>query len=344
MRGRVLLRTSSDPQMKQVTMKSVQVVARGKAQFVEVPKPKIQAGHVLIRTAYLALCGSDIQMLHFAADSAYPFPAGTTGHEMVGYVEAIGEGVGGFDVGDRVLSLAPGHRAMCEWYLADAAHVVPLPDDVPMEELLQAQQLSTVMYGMKRLPDVSGKSVVVIGQGSAGLWFNYHLNQLGAHQVIALDIEEFRLERSRQFGASHVINNAKVDPILAIEEYNGGELADFVIEAAGEIDSINLSIDLVKKFGHILYFGYPRAQQFAFNFDRYYHKCCHASTIVGSSNEPNLVSLRAAVDLVASGDANAADLITHRVSFDQTIEAYEMHRTRANGLVKIVIEMPGATP
>jgi L-iditol 2-dehydrogenase len=262
---------------------------------------------------------------------------------MVGYVDAIGDGVSEFAVGDRVLSLAPGHRAMCEWYLADVKLVVPLPDNVPMEELLQAQQLSTVIYGTKRLPDVAGKSVAVLGQGSAGLWFNYHLKRLGANRIIAIDLESFRLEHSAKFGATHIVNNSMVDPVNAIQEINGGELVDIVVEAAGEIDTINLSIDLVKKFGNILYFGVPRAQQFVFNFDGLYFKCCHASTIVGSSNEPNLASLRTAVDLIACGQANAADLITHRVNFNETIDAYEMHRTRADGAVKIVIEMPGAT-
>ena len=150
-------------------MKSVQVVARGRAEFVEVPKPDIESGHVLIRTSYLSLCGSDIQMLHYAADNAYPFPAGTSGHEMVGTIEAVGDADSKFSVGDRVLSLAPGHGAMCEYYLAPYEHLVPLPDGKSMEVLLQSQQLGTVLYASKRLPNLVGKNVVVVGQGSAGL-------------------------------------------------------------------------------------------------------------------------------------------------------------------------------
>lgn len=323
-------------------MKAVQVVARGQAQFVEVPNPELRPGHVLIRTSHLSLCGSDVQMLHFAADGAYPFPSGTTGHEMVGVVEAVGEGDCAFAVGDRVLALAPGHRAMCECYLAPFEHVVPLPNHVPMEILLQSQQLGTVIYASQQLPDVAGKNVAVIGQGSAGLWFNFHLRQLGARRVVALDREAFRLDRSRAFGATDVINNARDNAQASLEQEFHGELADIVIEAAGEVASINLAIELVRKHGDILYFGYPRAQSFDFNFDGWYHKCCRATTIVGASNEPGLASMQRAVELVASGKANAADLITHRVAFADVIEAYETHRTRADGCVKIVIEMPGA--
>jgi len=322
-------------------MKAVQVVARGRAEFIEMPKPEIQPGHVIVRTAHLSLCGSDIQMLHYAAEQAYPFPPGTTGHEVVGYIEAVDSAQSDLQPGDRVLTLAPGHRAMCEYYLAPLGHVVPLPSGLPLELLLQAQQLGTVLYASKRLPNLIGKTVVIIGQGSAGLWFNFQLRRMGARRVIALDIEPFRLQLSLAFGATHVINNAQLDPLEAIRQINEGELADLVVEAAGEIDSINLAVDLVNKYGDILYFGYPRAQTFPYNFDELFHKCCRATTIVGSSADPNQSSTRIAVDLIHAGIADAGALISHRLPFADVREAYEMHRTRADGALKIVIDMPG---
>ena len=321
-------------------MQSVQVVARGRAEFIEVEKPKVEPGHVLIRTCYLSLCGSDIQMLHYAADDAYPFPAGTSGHEMVGIIEAVGDASADYSVGDRVLALCPGHRAMCEYYVAPYELLVPLPESFPMELLLQSQQLGTVIYAAQQLPNVVGKNVVVIGQGSAGLWFNFQMHRMGAKKVVALDIEDFRLERSRSFGATDAFNNSKKDPIELVQGAFDGEFADIVIEAAGEIDAINLSLKLVRKYGEVLFFGYPRAQTFPFDFDVWYHKCCRATTIVGASNEPHLTSMRMAIDLVARGEADAKSLITHHVPFSDTINAYEQHRTRADGAVKIVIEMP----
>jgi threonine dehydrogenase-like Zn-dependent dehydrogenase len=321
-------------------MKAVQVVARGKAKFVDAPVPEMKPRHVLVRTRRLSLCGSDIQMLHHAADSAYPFPPGTTGHEMVGFVEALDAPGSGLKPGDAVLALAPGHRAMAEYYLAPVEHVIPLPLAMPLELLLQAQQYGTVLFGCQRLPNLIGKTVAIIGQGSAGLFYDFQLRRMGALRVIALDIDASRLERAKKFGATHTIHNAAAEPMDAIRQMTGGELADVVIEAAGEVASINLAIDLVRPCGDILFFGYPRGQTIAFNFDDLFHKCCHAHTIVGSSVEANQTSTRIALDVIASGQIDVSQLITHRVPFADVINAYELHRTRGDKCLKIVIEMP----
>jgi 2-desacetyl-2-hydroxyethyl bacteriochlorophyllide A dehydrogenase len=324
-------------------MKSVQVVARGRAEFIEVAKPEVRPGYVLVRTAHLALCGSDIRMLHYAPDASYPFPPGTTGHEMVGTIDAVADGDSNFKVGDQVLALAPGHRAMCEYFLAPIEHVIPLPAGKPIDVLLQAQQFGTVMYASQRLPNLLGKDVVVIGQGSAGLWFNFLLPRLGAKRVIALDQDAHRLHRSKTFGATHAIHSQSEDPVEAVRNCLDGQLADLVVEAAGEVEAINLAIDLVKQYGEILYFGVPRGQIVPFNFDEYFHKCCRATSIVGATAEHNQQSTRMALELIAAGKTPAELLITHHVKFTEVMDAYEMHRTRADGCLKIVIDMPGAS-
>src|SRR4029079_1664144 len=176
--------------------------------------------------------------------------------------------------------------------------------------------------------------------GSAGLFFNFQLKQLGAARVIALDREHFRLNHSLAFGATHVINNASVDPCEAIRQFNGGELADVVVEAAGDVSAINLAIDLGRKGGDILYFGYPRGQTIPFNFDVLFHKCCRAQTIVGATVEPNQASTRKAIDLIATHQIDVSQLITHRIPFANVVDAYELHRTRGDTCLKIVIEMP----
>jgi L-iditol 2-dehydrogenase len=253
-------------------MKAVQILALGHAEFVETPKPELKPGHALIRTHRLSLCGSDVGMLHHFPEERYPMAPGTTGHEVVGFIEAINAPGSPLQAGDITLTLAPDHRAMAEYYLAPIENVLPLPPNKPVEELLQAQQLGTVIYACKTLPNIIGKDVAVIGQGSAGLWFNFMLRRLGAGQIIALDLQAHRLRLSQFYGATHIVHNRETDGVTAVADITNGRLADIVVEASGEIEAINLAIDLVKEDGHILQFGVPRSQVVPYNYRQLFLK------------------------------------------------------------------------
>ena len=177
-------------------MKAVQIIARGQPVFVDAPKPTLQPGTAIVKTLRVSLCGSDIRHLHYLPDERYPSPIGETGHEMVGVVEAIDSSYNGaVRAGDRVLCLAPDHCAMQEYYRAPVDRLLPLDPSVPLEYSVQAQQFGTVLYAARTLPDLRGKTVAVIGQGSAGLWFNFALQQRGAaNRIIALDLKAYRLK------------------------------------------------------------------------------------------------------------------------------------------------------
>ena len=320
-------------------MKATQVMAPGEAVLVDVEPPAWRPGHALVRPLRLSLCGSDIRMLDHAAPSEYPFPPGTTGHEMVGVVEQT-DPVGPLCPGDLTLTLAPGHRAMCSLYCAPLEHALPLPAGKPVEQLLQAQQLGTVIYACQRLPNVIGKDVAVIGQGSAGLWFCFQLKRMGARRIVAIDLEPARLALSRHFGATDMVLNSGQNVPCQVEELTEGRLVDLVVEAAGELSAINLSVELVRKHGDILFFGYPRGQYLSFNFEKFFHQCCRATTIVGRAEEPDQTSTRLALEIIAQGEINVQPMLTHHLPFEQVLEAYELQRTRADGAIKIVVEMP----
>lgn len=321
-------------------MRAVQVIAPGRAEFVETPKPEVKPGYALIRTISLALCGSDMYMLHYAPPEMYPFPPGTTGHELVGVVEAVDAPGSDVKVGDVALVMVMGQSAMAEYYLAPVEHVLVLPEGKPLDHLLQAQQLGTVIYACRHLTtDVISKDVAIIGQGSAGIWFTYMMRRMGARRVIALDLLAHRLMASPHYGATHTVNVSETDPMAAVREITGGKLADVVLEVAGEESSINMAHDLVKKYGDMLYFGVPHDQVISFNYAEFYRKCCRTRTIVGAMNEPGLVSTHLAIELIHRGEIDPGLVITHRLPFDRVLEAYELQHTRDEGALKIVVEM-----
>ena len=218
----------------------------------------------------------------------------------------------------------------------------------PWNHLLQAQQLGTVIYASKRMPSLLDKSVVVIGQGSAGLWFNLVARRMGARQVIAVDLQAHRLALSAHYGATHTVHNGEgsdaVDAVEAVAALTGGRMADVVIEAAGEIDAINLAVELATLNGFVFFFGVPRTggkPTIPFAYERFFNKNLASQAVVGAMAEANQSSSRLALQWIADGIADPGPMLTHRFPFERTLEAYELQRTRDEGAVKIVIEMPG---
>ena len=221
-------------------MRAIQVVDRGKIRHVEAPAPTLQPGSVLVSPLLIALCGSDVHTLYYLPAEAYPRAVGTAGHEVVARVEAVDAPGSGLKPGDLALALCPPEDAVRELFLAPPEHVLPLPGDRPLEHFVMAQQLGTVIFASKRLPSLLGKSVAVVGQGSAGLFFDAVCRRLGAQRVIGMDVKPARVAAGLKMGATHTVNNAEQDPVRAVAEICGGQLADVVIEASGEVETINL--------------------------------------------------------------------------------------------------------
>jgi L-iditol 2-dehydrogenase len=321
-------------------MKAVQITAPGVTTITEAPVPDLKPGKALIRTRMLSLCGSDLRHLYNLPPEAYPSAPGATGHEMVGIVEAVADPNAPVKVGDVALTLAPDHYAMAEYYSAPYEHVLVLPTNRTPEEFLQAQQLGTVIYACRELPSLVGKDVVVIGQGSAGLWFNFMTRRLGANRVIAIDLEPSRLELSSQYGATHTLLGPTSEPAERIREITGGALVDVVIEAAGEDETVNLGIDLLRDYAFLLYFGVPRSETLTFRFRDFFMKCLRAKAIVHASREQGQHSTKIALSYIENGIVDVTPILTHRFPFNRVSEAYNLARTREDGAVKIIIDMP----
>jgi L-iditol 2-dehydrogenase len=323
-------------------MKAARIVRPGEVAFVEISPQIPDAGEVVVRPVCLSLCGSDIYLYLHSPHDAYPLPVGTTGHEMIGIVEAVGSGVTGIDVGEPALTLSPEQTAMTEQYRTPARYVLPLPKGLPLEELLMAQQLGTVIYAARRLPSVVGASAVVIGQGSAGIFWAQMLRRLGCGRVIVMDLLEARVEAGRRFGADLSFNNGTCDPEEAVREATGGLGADIVVEAAGEPDAINLAARLVRKRGILYFFGVPHVPAFTFEYFAFFRTYAMTFTNSGAMVDPDRDCFCMALDLIARRDVEARGMVTHRVPFQDLTRAYELARTGAEGAVKVVVEMPGA--
>ena len=168
---------------------------------------------LLIRMTHAAVCGSDLHLLHDSPADRFPLAPGCSGHECVGQIVSGGAAARG---DGSVLIIPPEDDGFAEYIVVEAHHAIPLPENLTLEEGLLAQQLGTVLHALKKIDNVIGKSVVVVGQGPAGLLFTTMLAQMGARTVIGLDLVDHRLETASMMGATHAANVGREDAIEVV--------------------------------------------------------------------------------------------------------------------------------
>lgn len=215
------------------------------------PVPEPQPGEVLVRIESSGLCHTDIHAAH-GDWPVKPSPPFVPGHEGVGTVEAVGPGVTNRAVGDRValpwLGHACGHCDHCvdgwetlceeqrntgysidggfaEYAVADATFVVPVPDGVSSFDAAPLTCAGVTTYKAVKVAHIEPtERVAVFGIGGLGHLAVQYARIVGG-TVIAVDVDDDKLEMAHELGADHVVNAATVDPVVAIEELGGADVA-----------------------------------------------------------------------------------------------------------------------
>jgi len=215
----------------------------------EVPKPG--PGQILVRMEASGLCHTDIHAAH-GDWPVKPTPPFVPGHEGVGIVEAVGAGVAGRAVGDRVaiawLGYACGHCRYCiggwetlcenqrnsgysvdgafaEYAVADASYTVPVPAGVSSFDAAPLSCAGVTTYKAIKVAGVApAETVAVFGIGGLGHLALQYARVAGGF-VIGVDITEPKLALATELGADHVVNAAKTDPAEAIQKLGGADVA-----------------------------------------------------------------------------------------------------------------------
>src|SRR5919205_2394254 len=228
-------------------------VFRGKNRIgiEEVTKPRVAAGEAIIRVTLTTICGTDLHIVR----GEYPVAPGLIiGHEPVGVIEELGEGVSGYDIGDRVLvgAITPcgqcrgclsGHSAQCGhgegyealggWRFGNTingaqaeylrvpyaqANLAKIPDELTDEQVvLLADIASTGISGAESGGVRIGDAVVVFAQGPIGLCATAGAKLMGAALVIGVDGDTNRLRMARQMGADVVLDYREVDVVSEVK-------------------------------------------------------------------------------------------------------------------------------
>lgn len=328
-------------------MRAGLVVERGRVVCDEVEIRKPGQGELLVRTDMAAICGSDLHVVYDGLGvTEYPLRPGFPGHEGVG--EVVESNDAGWKPGDKVLCCPynPNSATFADYQTIPAHSCVKLPaSERPLEELLMAQQMGTTLFALRRFPrDLHGKTVMVMGQGSAGVFFAYFCKRMGAGKVIVSDKSEARLAMSHDVGADVAVqaDAAGENVRAAVMEHTNEQGVDFLVEAVGRQDSLLQSVGLMREGGEMLLFGLPdTSEPVSFNFHDFFRKRLHAYSTYGTQFEPDLTSFRYALELIAQGDVDVSQLVTHRLPIERLDEAMRLANDRSDGARKVTVTFNG---
>lgn len=220
------------------------------AQVEERPIPQPGPGQVLVRVETCGLCHTDIHAMRGDWPVKPPLPL-IPGHEGVGIVEQLGDGVTSRTVGQRVAMPWLGHACgecrycvdgrenLCEsqynngyavdggyaeYMLADARFAVPVPDGITAIDAAPLTCAGVTTYAaIKNAHVTPGETVAIFGVGGLGHLAVQYARLVGA-KVIAVDITDEKLDLASELGADHVVNAADADPVAAIRDLGGADV------------------------------------------------------------------------------------------------------------------------
>ncbi|MCR4399162.1 MAG: alcohol dehydrogenase catalytic domain-containing protein, partial [Firmicutes bacterium] len=254
----------------------------GNLQVLEVPEPVPGPGEVKVRVAFCGVCGTDLRI---AAGRYHMKPPVVLGHEVSGWVEAVGPGVTGVVPGDPVCcetivgqcgvcprcregrpQLCPSHLGMgtrrdggfAEYVVVPEANAYPLPRGITLEEGALVEPLACAVRAVRRGREPSpGSKVLVTGPGPIGLLVTRLCALAGATvAVTGLSRDGHRLKKAADFAASYSCNVEDPGSANALERITGGEGFDTVYECAGgDGRALATALALVRRGGTVVQVG-----------------------------------------------------------------------------------------
>ena len=350
-------------------MKAIQKTRREPGlDLVEVPIPSIQPHEVLLKVEATALCGSDVHFYNwdeFAQKRIQP-PV-ILGHEFCGEIVEVGSAVREYKVGDYITAdshIVCGKCDICKMGLqhicqnlkifgndvaGSFAQFLPVPQtsiwplsrEIPSEIGAIMEPLGGATQGVLIEP-VTGRSVVIFGDGPIALFAAGVASASGARKVYLIGKVASRLEIARRMGA-HVTYNVDdpVDPVQAILEDTHGVGVDVVVEMAGAPQAVKSAFEVVRKGGRVTTFGLtPKPIEFDLN----YAVTLRQVTVRGVAGRHMWETWKQLDGLLASGRLDPTPVITHRIPLEDCEQGFKLMTTGSRDTGKIVMfpnGMPG---
>jgi len=332
------------------------------------PIPKAGPGEAVIKVTLTTICATDVHIMK----GEYPVRVGQIiGHEPIGVIHELGEGVSGYKVGERVAINAITPRGQCEYCLsanwaqcggflggwkmgntidgaqADyvkipnaQANLTPIPDELSDEDVLFTTDIFSTGLSDAESADIQvGDSVAVFGQGPIGLCATAGAKLKGASLIITVDTVPSRMDMSKKMGADIVLDFKKGDPVKEIMKITNGRGVDVAIEAIGLQESFENCVRCTRVGGTISSIGVYPAQlgNIGVPLQDFGYGIADkkiVSTLCPGGKE----RMRRLISLIKNERVNLKQLITHWFSLDEIEEAYRIFSNQLDGVIKVAIK------
>lgn len=343
------------------TMKALICHKNGKIELTEKPIPEIKdARDAVVKVTLSTICTSDLHIMHGAVPAAVPETI--LGHEFVGEIVDTGSEIINLKKGDRVAAncitfcgecffCKRGFINNCEnggWEIGckidgcQAEYVrIPyadtgltkIPENVSYENaLFTGDILSSGYFGAELCEIRQGDTVAVIGCGPVGLCSMICAKILGAEKIIAVDIDEKRLEFSKNSGfADYTVNPLNSNTETVIKNLTGGHGADGVIEAAGGENTFELAWKIARPNSVVaLVAMYEKSQNLP--LPEMYGK-----NLIFKTGGVDAVHCEKLLNLIAEGKINTDFLISKKMPLTEILDAYKIFEEKQDNCLKIAI-------
>lgn len=317
-------------------------------EIADIPIPEPGPGQVRIKVIQVGVCGTDLHIHNGEFMVAYPL---TPGHEVVGTIDARGEGADRFRLGEQVTVNPNVYCGRCDYcldgrlilcsdlkgmggnypgffaeYQVVAEKQVFSVEGIPVDTAVFAEPAACATHGLENLKVRPGSSALVFGSGPTGMLLAQLLRSGGATSVTMAAPKQFKLDVASRLGIDRTVLIDRHDPERAREQAmaaSSGRGYDIVVEATGAASIGDICVPLTRNGGTVLIYGVTHAEDLVrfHPFDVFRREI----TIRGSFAE--ITSFEAAISALRSGRVRTDGMISHRFTIEEYGQALETLRS-----------------
>ncbi|MBN1505348.1 MAG: alcohol dehydrogenase catalytic domain-containing protein [Sedimentisphaerales bacterium] len=344
-------------------MKAAVLTGIRRMEVRDVPDPKIEKDtDVLLKIEKVGVCGSDVHYFETGriGSQVVQFPF-IVGHECAATVARVGKKGARVKVGDEVVvepavschdcdqcrrgrentcfklkflgTPGQGDGCLCQFIVMPEECCFPTAGTLTMEQGALCEPLAIAAYAVKQSHLPPGADVAILGAGPIGLSCMAVARAQGTRNCYMTEKTAERIKMAGGNGATWVGNPLLEDVVAAIWKQQPLGI-DVVYECAGQQETIDQAVDLLKPGGTLMLIGIPRQDRISLSIDKIRRK---EVTIVNVRRQNGCT--QAAIDLIASGRVNVDFMVTHHFGLDDVQDAFEMVADYRDGAVKAMIEI-----